>query len=288
MTELRKRMIECLQLRGWSARTQEMYVRAVRQLAAHDRHSPDGIPEAERRPYFLDITHVKHDSRRASTIALGGSKCCFEPTLHSDGTTLRLVRAPREQKRPIILRLEEVRRLLGCVRRPSSRVCLSTVYSWGLRRQEGTHLQVPPSESSRMRVHVRRGQGGQDRDVPWPHRTLQRLREDGVTHRHPGLIFPAPGRGGLGVSTSPAAMPKSSLQGALRDALQQRSLHTQASVPTLRHRWATHRLEAGGNLRLMQAYLGHSSPPTTSLSTPLPVNAAARGSHASNRLMRDR
>ena len=158
MTELRKRMIECLQLRGLSARTQEMYVRAVRQLAEHYRKSPDFITEEELRQYFLYIKNVKHYSRSASTIALCGIKFFFEHTLNRDWTTLSVVRAPREKKLPVILSLEEVRRMLGCVRRPSYRVCLSTIDSCGLRLQEGTHLQVPHIDSARMLVHVRRGQ----------------------------------------------------------------------------------------------------------------------------------
>jgi site-specific recombinase XerD len=285
MTELRKRMIECLQLRGLSERTQEMYVRAVRQLAEHSRKSPDVITEEELRQYFLYIKNVKQYSRSASTIALCGIKFFFEYTLNRDWTTLSFVRAPREKKLPVVLSLEEVRRILGCVRRPSYRVCLSTIYSCGLRLQEGTHLQVPHIDSSRMLVHVRRGKGGKDRYVPLPHRTLQLLREYWVTHRNPVLIFPAPGRGGIGVSTSTAAMPKSSLQGAFREALKQSSIHKQASVHTLRHSWATHLLEAGVNLRLIQEYLGHSSPTTTSLYTHLTVKAEELGSQAINRIM---
>ena len=177
MTELRRRMIECLQLRGLSERTQDMYVRAVRQLAEHDRTSPDVITEEELRQYFLYITHVKQYSRRASTIALCGITCCFEHTLHRDWTTLRFVRAPREQKLPVLLSLEEVRKRLGCVRRPRDRVCLTTLDSCGLRLQEGTHLQVPAIDSSRLLIHVRRGKGGKDRYVPWPQQTLERLRQ---------------------------------------------------------------------------------------------------------------
>jgi integrase/recombinase XerD len=287
MTELRKRMIECLQLRGLSERTQEMYVRAVRQLAEHYRKAPDLITEEELRQYFLYIKNVKNYSRSASTIALCGIKFFFEHTLNRDWTTLSFVRAPREKKLPVILSLEEVRRMLGCVRLPSYRVCLSTIYSCGLRLQEGTHLQVPHIDSSRMLVHVRRGKGGKDRYVPLPHRTLQLLREYWVTHRNPVLIFPAPGRGGIGLSTSTAAMPKSSIQGAFREALKQSSIHKQASVHTLRHSWATHLLEAGVNLRLIQEYLGHSSPTTTSLYTHLTVKAEELGSQAINRIMSD-
>ena len=287
MTELRKRMIECLQLRGLSARTQEMYVRAVRQLAEHYHKSPDAITEEELRQYFLYIKNVKQYSRSASAIALCGIKFFFEHTLHRDWTTLRFVRAPREKKLPVILSLEEVRGLLGCVRLPRYRVCLSTIYSCGLRLQEGTHLQVRDIDSSRMLIHVRHGKGGKDRYVPLPHRTLERLRHYWVTHRHPVLIFPAPGRGGIGLPTATAPMPRNSVQGAFREALQDSGIHKPASVHTLRHSWATHLLEAGVNLRLIQAYLGHSSPTTTSVYTHLTARAEHLGAEAINRLMED-
>jgi integrase len=168
MTALRRRMIECLQLRGLSERPQDMYVRAVRQLAEHDRTSPDLSTEADLRQYFLSIKHVTQYSRRASTIARCGIKCCFEPTLNRDWTTLRLVRAPREKKLPVILSFEEVRRMLGGVRLPRDRVCLATIYSCGLRLQAGTPLHGRDSDSSRLLIHVRRGKGGNERDVPLP------------------------------------------------------------------------------------------------------------------------
>jgi integrase/recombinase XerD len=287
MTALRKRMIECLQLRGLSERTQEMYVRAVRQLAEHDRKSPDLISEDELRHYFLSIKNVKQYSRSASTIALCGIKFFFEQTLHRDWTTLHFVRAPREKKLPVILSREEVRRLLGCVRLPRDRVCLTTIYSCGLRLQEGTHLQVPDLDRSRRLIHVPHGKGGKDRYVPWPHQTLARLRQYWVTHRHPVLIFPAPGRGGISLSTATTPMPRSSVQGAFRDALNDSGIHNPASVHTRRHSWATHWLEAGVNLRLIQAYLGHSSPMTTSVYTHLTARAEHLGAEAIRRLMEE-
>jgi integrase/recombinase XerD len=88
-------MIECLQLRGYSLRTQECYVQAVRQLANHYQKSPDLITDQELRGYFLHIKNVKKYSRAASTIALCGIKFFFEKTLGKQFTTLELVRAPR-------------------------------------------------------------------------------------------------------------------------------------------------------------------------------------------------
>jgi hypothetical protein len=108
MTELRKRMIESLQLRGLSERTQEAYVRAVRQLAQHYHKSPDLITDEELRQYFLHIKNVKKYSRASSTIAICGIKFFFEKTLNREFTTFKLVRAQREKKLPVVLSVEEV------------------------------------------------------------------------------------------------------------------------------------------------------------------------------------
>jgi site-specific recombinase XerD len=243
--------------------------------------------EEELRHYCLYVKTVKQYSRSASTIALCGIKFFCEQTLHRDWTPLRFVRAPREKQLPVIRRLEEVRRLLDGVRLPRYRVCLPTIYSCGLRLQEGTHLQVPDIDSSRLLIHVRHGQGGKDRYVPLPHRTLARLRQSWVTHRHPVLIFPAPGRGGHSLATAPAPRPRSSVQGAFREALNDSGIHNHASVHTLRHAWATPLLEAGVTLRLIHAYLGHRSPTTTSVYTPLTARAEHLGAEAINRVMED-
>jgi len=280
-------MIEDLQLRGLSERTQEMYVRAVRQLADHYHKSPDQITEEELRDYFLYLKNVKHYSRAASTIALCGIKFFYEQTLKREWTTLRFVRPPREQKLPVILSPEEVRLILAHLKLLRYRVCLTTIYSCGLRLQEGTHLQVPDIDSARMLVHVRCGKGAKDRYVPLPPRTLALLRHYWATHRHPLWLFPAPGRSGLGLATASAPMPRNSVQDAFRAALKASGLHKRASVHTLRHSYATHLLESGVNLRLIQDYLGHDSPTTTALYTHLTATADARARETLADLMGD-
>jgi integrase len=98
-------------------------VRAVRQLAQHYHKSPDLITEEELRQYFLYVKNIKQWSRSGSTIAQCGIKFFFEQTLHSQFTTLSLVRPPREKKLPVILSTEEVRKILDCIRLPRYRVC---------------------------------------------------------------------------------------------------------------------------------------------------------------------
>jgi hypothetical protein len=169
-----------------------------------------------------------------------------------------------------------------------SRVCLTPIYSCGLRLQEGTQLQVTDLDAARRCIHIRHGKGAKDRDVPLPQRTLPRLRAYGLTHRHPVWIFPAPGRGGTGLSTATQPRPRSSGQDAFRAALKASGLPTRASVHTRRHSWATHLLEAGVHLRLMQESLGHHSPATTALYTHLTLQVHEMAATSSNRLMADR
>jgi site-specific recombinase XerD len=287
MTELRKRMIESLQLRGLSERTQEAYVRAVRQLAQHYKKSPDLVTEEELRQYFLYIKNVKKYARPTTTIALCGIKFFFQRTLGKQWSTFELIRPPREKKLPTILSVEEVRKILSLIRLPRYKVCLSTIYSCGLRLQEGTHVQVADIDSARMVLHVRHGKGGKDRYVPLPDRTLQMLRQYWRSHRNPVWLFPAEGRDHVELSKSTQPMSKSSVQNAFRAALKQSGIHKRASVHTLRHSWATHLLEAGVNLRLIQEYLGHSSPATTSVYTHLTATAERLGAEVINRVMAD-
>jgi integrase/recombinase XerD len=126
MSELRQRMIECLQLRGLSERTQESYVRAVRQLSEHYHKSPDLITEAELRQYFLFLKNVKHYSRNTMTIAICGIRCFYKDTLNREWGIFGIVRPAPEKKLPVILSLAEVRKVLSAIRLPRYQVCLTT------------------------------------------------------------------------------------------------------------------------------------------------------------------
>jgi integrase/recombinase XerD len=287
MNELRQRMIECLQLRGLSARTQESYVRAVRQLAEHYHKAPDLITEEELRQYFLFLNNVKHYSRNTMTIAICGIRFLYKETLNREWAIFGIVRPAPEKKLPVILSVAEVRQILSSIRLPRYKVCLSTIYSCGLRLQEGTHLQVRDIDSARQMIHVRHGKGAKDRYVPLPERTLQLLRQYWKQHHNPVLLFPAVGRNHCDLSKATDPMSKSSVQDAFHAALKESGNHKRASVHTLRHSWATHLLEAGVNLRLIQEWLGHSSPATTSVYTHLTAKAEALGTKAIDQLMSD-
>jgi len=182
---------------------------------------------------------------------------------------VELARANPQFKLPVILSANEVRRLLALVPALDHRVCLTTLYSCGLRLGEGVRLQVRDIDSERMFLHIRGGKGNQDRYVPLPGRTLLLLREQWKSHRHPVLLFPAKGHGGLGARTAIEPMCRSTLQRAFRLALQASGIKKEAHVHTLRHSYATHLLEQGENLRQIQVNLGHKSPVATAVYTHL-------------------
>ena len=192
-TALRKKMHQDLQLAGMSEGTQDVYLRAVRQLAVHFHTPPDVLNEAQVRDYLL---HLKNDRKFASSslgIAYSAIKFFYSHTAPRDWPTLQRIRVQKEKRLPDVLSIDEVRELIGAVRKLRYRTYFSTVYSLGLRRNEGLHLQVRDIDSARMLVHVHRGKGAKDRFVPLPARTLALLREYWVTHRNPVWLFPANG-----------------------------------------------------------------------------------------------
>jgi integrase/recombinase XerD len=120
-------------------------------------------------------------------------------------------------------------------------------------------LQVADIDSARMVVHVHRGKGAKDRYIPLPVRTLQMLRQYWVSHRNQVWLFPATGRDHDEASAASGPMARSSVHGAMKRVVQQLGFRKRITIHTLRHSYATHLLEAGVNLRLIQQYLGHSS-----------------------------
>ena len=267
MTPLRRRMTQDLQLRGYAGRTVEAYVRAVAQLAQFYHTSPDQLTEEQVRQYLVHLSTVQKVARGTHTIALCGIKFFYQHTLVRPWTVLDVARPKGEKKLPVVLSRDEVWRILNAVRIDAYRVCLTTIYACGLRLTEGLRVQVPDVDSDRTLLHIH-GKRGKDRYVPLPDGTLALLRSHWRTHRNPLWLFPAPRasarpQASAGRSTTPIT--GSCLQSAFVRAVKQSGVHKRAHVHTLRHSYATHLLEAGVNLCLIQDYLGHTSPSTTAI-----------------------
>lgn len=288
MSVLRQKMLEDMQLRGLSTRTQETYAQAVSQLARYYHKSPDQISEEELRGYFLYLKNVRRVSRNTCTIALCGIKFFYEHTLRREWHTLEFIRPDKEKKLPVVLSVEEVGRILRSVYLERYRVCLTTIYACGLRLLEGVQLQVKDIDSQRKMLHICHGKGGKDRYVPLPDVTLEMLRGYWRAHRNREWLFPSPEAmraGLLGMGQVGKPMNESGVQKAFRAALFQSGIHKKATVHTLRHSYATHLLEAGVNLRVIQLYLGHASPETTAIYTHLTSVTETQASDKINEML---
>jgi integrase/recombinase XerD len=252
--------INALQLNGKGERTQQAYTRALRMLVQFTGKLPEAISEQELEAYFLHRRNVDHWSSNTMRICYCGIRFFFVHVLQRDWHLFQILRAKNESRLPAVLSREEVRRLLSCVRTPHNYAFLSTVYACGLRLTEALHLEVSDIDSTRMMLHVHRGKGARDRFVPLPRTTLSILRTHWKTHRNTRLLFPAFGRDSRSASSAATPMAISTVQGAFRAAKCQAGIAKRGvSIHTLRHCYATHLLEAGVNLRVIQKNLGHSS-----------------------------
>ncbi|NNK07415.1 MAG: site-specific integrase [Myxococcales bacterium] len=283
--DLLKRMEKDLRLAGKAERTVEAYTGAVRRLVRRTGKPLGEIEESDVRQYLLAMVEAK-SARGTFSINLCGIRSFWKDTLGSEWKIFDLAKPRYDKKLPVVLSRDEVWRILDEVTIDVYRVCLTTIYSCGLRLLEGATLQVPQIDSDRMQLHIH-GKGGRDRYVPLPEGTLLMLRGFWRTHRAPILLFPAVTRKGLKHSLATDAGPihRSSLQGAFRRARDKAGIRKKAHIHTLRHSYATHLLEAGVNLRLIQKYLGHSSVRTTQIYTHLTREVCATGKDPVDRLM---
>lgn len=268
MEQILLRMLGDMQLAGLAERTQEGYVRAVRKLGEHFGKAPDQISDEELREFFLYKMNVQKWTRVTSTIALCGIKFFYDHTIKRKFPETGFVRARHDKKLPLIMSRTEVWVTLSHVRLRIYRTCLQTIYSCGLRLQEGTRLKVSDIDGARRMLMIR-GKGEHYHCVPLPWTTLHLLREFWKTHRNKVWMFPACGRGGIHRPHAEEPMNFCSVQDAFRAALKEAKIGKKATIHTLRHSYATHLLEAGVSLRQIQEYLGHTSPKTTAIYTHL-------------------
>jgi len=284
-TELRRRMIEDMELRGLSDRTVDSYVGAVRRLAKEYMTPPDRLTEEQVRSYLVGLAERKV-ARGTQSVTIAGIKFFYRKTLDRDWPLLDVARSRHEKRRPVVLSREEVWRILDQVQVPAYRACLTTIYSCGLRLMEGITLTVPQVDSAHMLLHVH-GKGRKDRYVPLAEATLTLLREHWKTHRDPVLLFPAPRRGRHVPPPAAERRPigSSSLQYAFACAVKRAGVHKKAHPHTLRHSYATHLLELGANPRVVQAHLGHANLSTTEVYVHLTRKLRATAIDPVNRLM---
>lgn len=264
---LYQRMSDDLHLTGKAERTRKGYLRAMTQLSNYCRQSPDLLTEDLLRRFFLHLKNERHFAYGSLRVALSGAKFFYSVTCKREWDIFSMLKLQNINALPEVLTIPQVHSIIDAATTLRMKTYFWTAYSMGLRLNEALNLQVGDIDAARGLVHIHRGKGAKDRYVPLPTTTLDMLRQYWSTHRHKTFLFPADGRNHslrkTIVSVAETTMSEKAVQCAMKLITEQLNFGKKVSIHTLRHSYATHLLEAGVGLKVIQKYLGHSSLQTT-------------------------
>ncbi|HTG60191.1 MAG TPA: site-specific integrase [Terriglobia bacterium] len=259
MTPLRKRMIDEMEMRNFAPKTIRIYVDIVARFARHFSQSPERLHAEHVREYLLYLVQEKKRAWGTYKQALAALRYFYRWVLKA-GEVVQEIRCPRPERRlPIVLSFDEVQRFFAAIASFKHRMILMTAYAAGLRISEVVHLQVTDIDSQRMVIRVHQGKRKKDRYTLLSPILLQMLRHYWMAARPVSYLFP-------GQSLN-RPMSVSTVERVCHAAQKKAALDKVVTPHTLRHSFATHLLEAGTDLRVIQALLGHASPRTTVLYT---------------------
>lgn len=266
ISPLRRRMIDDMMIRNLSPATQQSYIYAVTKFSRHFARSPDRLGFEDVRAYQL---HLIAQQRSWSHVnqAVCALRFFYGVTLGQAGAFDRIAAARGPQKLPVILAADEIVRFLEAVPGLRNRAALTTAYGAGLRVGEVARLTTGAIDSSRMLIRVEQGKGGKDRYVMLSPQLLQILRAYWRLARPGRWLFPGREAG------EPVSV--ATLQEACRTAARRAELSKPVTVHTLRHSFATHLLEAGIDIRIIQVLLGHARLSTTARYTQVATHLIA-------------
>ena len=279
ITPLRQRMIEDMTIRNLSATTQASYVHWVKSFALHIGRSPDQATMEDVRAFQLHLVR-RNIAWATLNQAVSGLRFFFGITLGRADLPVRIPYARKAKSLPIVLGADTVGRLLEAVEDLTCRVALATVYATGLRTSEVIAIRIEHIETERELIRVVCGKGAKDRYVPLSPGLLILLRAYWkVVRTRPWLFMDDARTGPLAATT---------LNAAIKDAALKIGVDKVITVKTLRHCFATHLLEQGTDIRVIQVLLGHAQLTTTARYTKVSSTliAASCRRHAS-RCVRD-
>jgi site-specific recombinase XerD len=259
MTPLRQKLVDEIQLRGFSSNTQDSYIRSVAGLAQFYRRSPDKITDDEIKVYLLDLLRVRKLAVSSIIVAVSALRFFFGKVLHRP--TEAIEKALPTMKKPIVrprvYSVPELVQLFGCPDLDTKhRALLMTTYAAGLRVSEVCQLRIPDLLSDRCQMRVVQGKNHKDRYTLFSPRLQKELRAYWRLYRPKDWLFASrvyPDR----------HITEAGAQYAFNTALEQVGLPNRGGIHSLRHSFATHMLEAGVDPLTLQRLLGHSRLSTT-------------------------
>jgi integrase/recombinase XerD len=275
ISPLRRRMIEDMTVRNLSPATQQSYVHAVSKFSRYFGRSPDHLGAEEVRAFQMHLvaTGISWPGLNQIVCAL---RFFYGVTLGHDAIPERIPYAREPRKLPVVLSTDEVVRFLEAIPSLKSRTALTTVYAAGLRVSEVVGLKPGDIDSTRMVIRVEQGKGGKDRYVMLSPQLLTILRTYWRLARPKHWLFS--GRD----ETRP--IETAALHAACRSARAAAGLSKQVTVHTLRHSFATHLLENGTDVRIIQVLLGHASLSSTARYTQVATQTISKTQSPLDRL----
>lgn len=242
-------------MRNLAAGTREAYLRCCCGFVRYHMKSPLKLGEGDIKEYLHRVL-LRSGSPAALKMHVAGLKFLYGVTMNRPEVVARIPWPKVSSKRPDILSGTEVERLLEAVASLGPCVVLMTAYGTGLRISEACRLRTEDIDGKRGLIHVRLGKGGKDRYVMLPERLYRALRGYWAKVRPTdGWLFPGRRKG--------THLHQEAVRVALKTAVQKAKLKKRVTAHTLRHSFATHLLELGTDIRIIQALLGHESIRTT-------------------------
>jgi site-specific recombinase XerD len=264
ISPLRQRLIDDMNMRRFSRATQHGYVRDVGRFATFLGRSPDTATVDDLRRFQIEQRDAGVPTPTMNSI-VSALRFFFTHTIDRPDLARKLIRVAHPRNLPVVLSRDEVTRLLNATTCLKHQAALSVAYGAGLRVAEVAALKVSDVDSERMLLRVERGKGGRYRNAILPADLLTLLREwwkagrqQGVMHAQ-GWLFPGQH------ATKPISTRQ--LHRIVVEAAQAAEITKRVGPHTLRHSFATHLLEDGVDIRVIQALLGHSKLDTTALYT---------------------
>ena len=254
MSELSEQMIQDMKARGLSPRTQDSYVNAVRRLAKRYDRSPELITEREVQAHLLESC-----DRGLSWSTVNGQACAirffYSVTLKRDCDEFEIPASRKPVRLPEILSREEIQRLFAVTANLKHRALLMTAYGAGLRASEVARLQVDHLDSEREMIRVEQGKGQKDRYTILPAELLRELRDYFRRLWPETWLFPSRRGGG--------PLSQRSVGRIYTGARDRAGIRKAGGIHALRHAFATHLIEDGTELHVVQRLLGHRRIHTT-------------------------
>lgn len=264
MVQLRERMVEAMQIRGYSPVTIETYVRCVRNLCEHYQKPPGRITLDEINRFQHHLTAKRKLAYSFFNQHVVAIRFFVREVLKKDWDVRRIPYQKKAKKLPEVLSIDEVRRLLEAATSLRDRAMVTTAYAAGLRLGEVRRLRVRDIDSQRMVIRVEQGKGKKDRYVMLSKMLLELLREYFKAHHPTGWLFAHP--------RTDTPYSDGVFQGAFHRARRAAGIKKKVTFHSLRHSFATHLLEAGTDIRRIQVLLGHRSVATTQVYTHIASN----------------